>query len=67
MSELPIAPIERLLRNAGAPRVSPDGAEALRDLMEKFANEIAVKAVKLSKHARRRTIRAEDIAMAKEG
>lgn len=66
MTELPIAPIERILRNAGAQRVSPEGANALKELMEEFANEIAVKAVKMAKHAGRRTIRAEDIMMAKE-
>lgn len=66
MSELPIAPVERILRNAGAPRVSTEGAEALKKLMEEFANEIAVKAVKMAKHAGRRTIRADDIMMAKE-
>ena len=34
MAELPIAPFERLLKKAGAGRVSEEAAERLRDTIE---------------------------------
>ena len=64
MAELPIAAVERLIRKAGAPRVSESGAAALRDLLEEHAMRIAAKAVKLAKHAGRKTVTAEDIRLA---
>lgn len=65
MSELPLAPIERLIRNSGASRVSIDGAKALRDVLEEIGTEIATRAVKMAKHAGRKTVQAEDIKIAR--
>ena len=61
MSELPIAPVTRLIRNAGAERVSEDASQELIRLLEKEAEKIAVKAVTLAKHAKRKTVTREDI------
>ena len=36
MSELPIAPIKRLLKNAGASRISEDAAIKLADVLEEI-------------------------------
>ena len=64
MSELPKAAIERLIRNAGAPRVSSSACEALINILEEKANELSIKAIQFAKHAGRKTVTADDIKLA---
>jgi len=61
---LQLAPMDRLLRKAGAYRVSEEAKKALREAIEKFANDIAQKAVNFAKHANRTTIKDKDIVLA---
>ncbi len=61
MAELPIAPITRLVRNAGAERVSEDASQALVEVLEEYGEKVATKAVSLAKHAGRKTVKKEDI------
>ncbi len=64
MAELPIAPIKRLLKNAGASRISDDAAVKLAEVLEEYGEDVARNATKLAKHAGRKTVKAEDIELA---
>ena len=61
---LPVAAMEKLLKKAGAPRVSQSGKDALRNVLEEYAEKIGKRAVEFSRHSGRKTIKASDIKLA---
>jgi len=61
---LPNAPIERIIRNAGAERVSEDAVEELKEAVEELAAELATDASEMADHAERKTVTKDDIEMA---
>ena len=61
---LPLAQIDRLVRRAGAGRVSAEAAEALRDILQNVATDIGKVAVEFARHAKRKTVVEDDIKLA---
>ncbi len=64
MTELPTATLDRVIRKAGAQRVSESAAEELAEILEEKGMEIAKEAIELTEHAGRKTVRDEDIRLA---
>ncbi|NYB28143.1 MAG: histone family protein [Methanobacteriaceae archaeon] len=61
MLELPIAPVGRIIKNAGAPRISKDAKVALAKILEDQGLEIARDAIWLAKHSGRKTVMKRDV------
>jgi histone H3/H4 len=62
---LSLAAMEKILKGAGANRVSDDAKVALQEVLEELGERIGKDADELSKHAGRRTVKAEDVRMAR--
>ena len=60
---LPIASMERLLRDYTGLRISEGAKAALKVEMERYAEFIGEKAARLAQHAGRKTIKEEDIKL----
>ena len=64
--ELTLQPVRRLLKTAGAKRVSNKAAAELAKILEERAKLSAVEAKKISEHSGRRTVLRRDIKMARK-
>ena len=62
---LPKAPVEKIIREAGADRVSDGAAMELAEMLEKIGLEVSARAIKFAKHAGRKTVTEADIKLAK--
>lgn len=56
---------KKILKDAGADRVSDSAALELAEIVNKYAYQLAKKAVSLSAHAKRKTIKKADIDLAR--
>ena len=61
---IPKAPLARIMMQAGAQRISSDALDVLVEIIEDKALDIASQAVKISKHAGRKTVNDGDIRLA---
>jgi histone H3/H4 len=61
---IPVAPVDRLIRKAGAGRVSDKGAEKLAQILEEVGEIIAKRAFEITEHTGRKTITNKDIELA---
>ncbi|MBU7032306.1 MAG: histone family protein [Theionarchaea archaeon] len=63
---LPLASVDKLIRKAGAHRVSEGAAKELGTHLQETAIEVAREAITLASHAGRKTVKAEDIRLAQK-
>ena len=62
--DLQLAPMHRIIKNAGADRVSDEAARELRIVLEDVGLKISKDALDFTKHAGRKTVKADDIQIA---
>ncbi len=62
--ELSVAPMHRIIKKAGAERVSESAAKALAKELEGIGLKISKEAIDYAMHAGRKTVKAEDIEIA---
>lgn len=60
------ASVDKLIRKGGAHRVSVGASKELASHLEEIAAEVAQEAITLAHHAKRKTVKAEDITLARK-
>lgn len=63
--EFSVADMKRILKEAGASRVSREAAEKLSEVLEMYAGYISEEAVGQAQEHDRKTVRKEDVMQAK--
>lgn len=66
MAALPLKAVERILRKAGAKRVSKGAAQEFSKFLEELAGEIASDASQLAQHSGRVTVTEQDVLMVRK-
>ena len=66
ITAIPKAPVSRILMKAGAKRVSAEAVDTFTEVLEDISMEIAQHAVRIAKHAGRKTIHDTDIKLAQK-
>jgi len=62
--ELPVAAMHRIIKKAGAERVSESGAKELARVLEEIGLKIGKDALEFSMHAGRKTVKGKDVKIA---
>ena len=60
---IPVAAIERISRKAGATRISAKAIKELQKALDDIAFHLAVDAGQAARHAKRKTILAQDVRL----
>ena len=60
------ARVEKLIRDAGAHRVSADAIERMNEIVTEFGTNIAKYAVEIARHSGRKTVKENDIILASQ-
>ncbi len=61
---IPLAAVDRLMRKAGAKRVSETARRKMAEIAEELLKKIGERAAEIAKHAKRKTIKDVDIKAA---
>lgn len=61
---LSLSGMDKIMRKAGAPRVSDGAKDVLAEVLEEKGEELAKEAIRYAEHAGRKTILKEDIKLA---
>lgn len=64
VKDFPLLPLEKIAKKAGADRVSSSALREMKNVLLEMSDRIAADAVAACNHARRVTIKREDIVMA---
>ena len=58
------ARVEKLIRKAGAHRVSADAIDILNNLLTEYGMKLSKYAVEIARHGGRKTVKGEDVKLA---
>lgn len=68
VKDFPLLPLEKILKNAGkevgADRVSESAVLELKNLLLDMSEKIAIETVVIARHAKRSTVRRDDVKIA---
>ncbi|MFX1283377.1 MAG: histone [Promethearchaeota archaeon] len=64
MSGFARARIEKIIRNAGAFRVSADAIDRLNEILTEYATSVSKYAVEIARHSGRKTVKESDVILA---
>jgi DNA-binding protein len=65
--KLPAAVVKRIMTDAGAQRVSGDAVAAMQAALLDYGKRLTSDAVAAASHAKRSTVKGEDVEMARKG
>ena len=60
------AKVEKLIRSAGAHRVSADAVSRLNEILTNYGTDLAKYAVEIARHSGRKTVKENDVKLASQ-